>query len=161
MIYLERGSDKMFSITDFDEICEYAHMWNWAPDWHLVKQIYSAFPDSYSILTPFAYTYLEELIRSTTSEYGIPLLDREGKKNNIKVGLKLVNLAIKENSENQEYVELLEKAKKYFKYDYDDSHEENGRNKVLHGHLHPRFWSKEDFEKLIHDIAELSPFAGF
>ena len=149
MIYLERGSDKMFSITDFDEICEYAHMWNWAPDWHLVKQIYSAFPDSYSILTPFAYTYLEELIRSTTSEYGIPLLDREGKKNNIKVGLKLVNLAIKENSENQEYVELLEKAKKYFKYDYDDSHEENGRNKVLHGHLHPRFWSKEDFEKLI------------
>ena len=151
----------MFSITDFDEICEYAHMWNWAPDWHLVKQIYSAFPDSYSILTPFAYTYLEELIRSTTSEYGIPLLDREGKKNNIKVGLKLVNLAIKENSENQEYVELLEKAKKYFKYDYDDSHEENGRNKVLHGHLHPRFWSKEDFEKLIHDIAELSPFAGF
>lgn len=161
MIYLKRGSDKMFSITDFDEICEYAHMWNWAPDWHMVKQIYSAFPDSYSILTPFAYTYLEELIRSTTSEYGIPLLDREGKKNNIKVGLKLVNLAIKENSENQEYVELLEKAKKYFKYDYDDSHEENGRNKVLHGHLHPRFWSKENFEKLIHDIAELSPFAGF
>lgn len=161
MIYLERGSDKMFSITDFDEICEYAHMWNWSPDCHMVKQIYSAFPDSYSILTPFAYTYLEELIRSTTSKYGIPLLDREGKKNNIKVGLKLVNLAIKENPENQEYVELLEKAKKYFKYDYDDSHEENGRNKVLHGHLHPRFWSKEDFEKLIHDIAELSPFAGF
>lgn len=161
MIYLERGSDKMFSITDFDEICEYAHMWNWSPDWHMVKQIYSAFPDSYSILTPFAYTYLEELIRSTTSKYGIPLLDREGKKNNIKVGLKLVNFAIKENSENQEYVELLEKAKKYFKYDYDDSHEENGRNKVLNGHLHPRFWSKEDFEKLIHDIAELSPFAGF
>ena len=77
-------------------------MWNWAPDWHMVKQIYNTFPDSYSILTPFAYTYLEELIRSTTSEYGIPLLDREGKKNNIKVGLKLVNLTIKENSENQE-----------------------------------------------------------
>lgn len=151
----------MYTITDFDEIYDYAHMWSWAPDWYMVKQIYTAFPDSYSILTPFAYTYLEELIRSTTSEYGMPLLDREGKKNNIKVGLKLVNLAIKENSENQEYVELLEKAKKYFKYDYDDPHEENGRNKVLHGHLHPRFWSKEDFEKLIHDIAELSPFAGF
>lgn len=151
----------MFSLADFDEICDYAHMWNWAPDWYMVKQIYTAFPDSYSILTPFAYTYLEELIRSTTSEYGVPLLDREGKKNNIKVGLKLVNLAIKENSENQEYVELLEKAKKYFKYDYDDPHEENGRNKVLHGHLHPRFWNKEDFEKLIHDIAEMSQFAGF
>ncbi len=161
MIYLKRGSDKMFSITDFDEICEYAHMWNWAPDWHMVKQIYSAFPDSYSILTPFAYTYLEELIRSTTSEYGIPLLDREGKKNNIKVGLKLVNLAIKENPENQEYVELLEKTKKYFKYDYNDPYEGNGRNKVQHGHLHPRFWNKEDFEKLIHEIAEMSQHAGF
>lgn len=151
----------MFSTTDFDEICDYAHMWNWAPDWYMVKQIYTTFPDSYSVLTPFAYTYLEELIRSTTSEYGVPLLDREGKKNNIKVGLKLVNLAIKENSQNQEYVELLENAKKYFKYDYDDPHEENGRNKVLHGHLHPRFWGKEDFEKLIHDIAEMSHFAGF
>ena len=49
----------------------------------------------------------------------------------------------------------------YFKYDYEDPHEENGRNKVLHGHLHPRFWSKEEFEKLIHDIAEMSQFAGF
>lgn len=151
----------MFSTTDFDEICDYAHMWNWAPDWYMVKQIYTTFPDSYSVLTPFAYTYLEELIRSTTSEYGVPLLDREGKKNNIKVGLKLVNLAIKENSQNQEYVELLENAKKYFKYDYDDPHEENGRNKVLHGHLHPRLWGKEDFEKLIHDIAEMAHFAGF
>lgn len=151
----------MFSIADFDEICDYAHMWNWAPDWYMVKQIYTAFPDSYSVLTPFAYTYLEELIRSTTSEYGVPLLDREGKKNSIKVGLKLVNLAIKENSENQEYVELLEKVKKHFKYDYNDLHEENGRNKDLHGHLHPRFWSKEDFEKLILDIAEMSQFAGF
>ena len=90
----------MYTITDFDEIYDYAHMWNWSPDWYMVKQVYTAFPDSYSILTPFAYTYLEELIRSTTSEYGMPLLDREGKKNNIKVGLKLVNLAIKENSEN-------------------------------------------------------------
>lgn len=151
----------MFLIADFDEICDYAHMWNWAPNWYMVKQIYTAFPDSYSVLTPFAYTYLEELIRSTTSEYGVPLLDREGKKNSIKVGLKLVNLAIKENSENQEYVELLEKVKKHFKYDYNDPQEENGRNKVLHGHLHPRFWSKEDFEKLIHDIAEMSQFAGF
>lgn len=46
----------MFSTTDFDEICDYAHMWNWAPDWYMVKQIYTTFPDSYSVLTPFAYT---------------------------------------------------------------------------------------------------------
>lgn len=120
-----------------------------------------AFPDSYSILTPFAYTYLEELIRSTTSEYGVPLLNREGKKNNIKVGIKLVNLAIRENNENEPYVKLLEKAKKYFRYNYDDPHDENGRNTVLHGHLHPRFWDKDEFEKLIHFIAEMSPYPGF
>ena len=151
----------MSIINDFDTIYDYTHMWNWGPDWIIVKEIYSKFPDSYSVLTPFAYTYLEELIRSTTSEYGVPLLNREGKKNNIKVGIKLVNLAIRENNENEPYVKLLEKAKKYFRYDYDDPHDENGRNTVLHGHLHPRFWDKDEFEKLIHSIAEMSPYAGF
>lgn len=151
----------MSIINDFDTIYDYTHMWNWGPDWIIVKEIYSKFPDSYSVLTPFAYTYLEELIRSTTSEYGVPLLNREEKKNNIKVGIKLVNLAIRENNENEPYVKLLEKAKKYFRYDYDDPHDENGRNTVLHGHLHPRFWDKDEFEKLIHFIAEMSPYAGF
>lgn len=151
----------MSIINDFDTIYDYTHMWNWGPDWIAVKEIYSTFPDSYSVLTPFAYTYLEELIRSTTSEYGVPLLNREGKKNNIKVGIKLVNLAIRENKENEPFVKLLEKAKKYFRYDYDDPHDENGRNTVLHGHLHPRFWDKDEFEKLIHFIAEMSPYAGF
>ena len=151
----------MSIINDFDTIYDYTHMWNWGPDWIIVKEIYSQFPDSYSVLTPFAYTYLEELIRSTTSEYGVPLLNREGKKNNIKVGIKLVNLAIRENNENEPYAKLLEKAKKYFRYDYDDPHDENGRNTVLHGHLHPRFWDKDEFEKLIHFIAEMSPYAGF
>lgn len=65
---------------DIDTILDYAHMWNWAPDWYVVKVIYSHVPESYSVLTPFAYSYLEELIRSTTSEYGIPFLNRDGKK---------------------------------------------------------------------------------
>ena len=69
----------MSILKDFDEIYDHAHMWNWGPDWLIVK----------------------------------------------------------------------------------DPHEENGRNKVLHGHLHPRFWGKEDFENLIHDIAEMSQYAGF
>lgn len=151
----------MSILKDFDKIYDHAHMWNWGPDWIIAKEIYIKFPDSYSVLTPFAYTYFEELIRSTTSEYGIPILDDKGKKNNLKVGLKLVNLAITENSDKLEYIKLLEKAKTYLKYDYADPQGENGRNKVLHGHLHPRFWYKEDFEKLIHDIAEMSSFAGF
>lgn len=151
----------MSILEDFDKIFDHSHMWNWAPDWVIVKDIYINFPDSYSVLTPFAYTYFEELIRSTTSEYGIPMLDRNGKKNNLKVGIKLINLAITEISDKPEYINLLEKAKKHFKFDYDDPYEENGRNKVLHGHLHSRFWTKEDFEKLIHDIAQMSQFAGF
>lgn len=151
----------MSVFDDIDVILDYAHFWNWAPDWNVIKDIYSRIPESYSVLTPFAYSYLEELIRSTTSEYGIPFLDRNGKKNNFKVGMGLIKLAKEENADKPEYIALLDKTKKYFQYTYEDPADENGRNKVVHGHLHPRFWSKEEFEQLIHDIAELSPFAGF
>ncbi len=60
---------------------------------------------------PFAYSYLEELIRSTTSEYGIPFLDRNGKKFNFKVGMSLIKLAKEENADKPEYVALLDKSK--------------------------------------------------
>lgn len=148
-------------LKDFDRIINHAHFWNWAPDWEIVKSIYIRFPDSYSILTPFAYSYFEELIRSTTSEYGITFLNRDGKKNKFKVGMGLIKLAKDENVDKPEYIKLLNKAKKYFQYEYEDPREENGRNKVVHGHLHPRFWTKEAFEQLIHDIAEMSEYAGF
>lgn len=148
-------------MKDFDRIIDHAHFWNWAPDWEIVKSIYSKLPDSYSVLTPFVYSYFEELIRSTTSEYGMPFLNREGEKNNFKVGMGLIRLAKDENVDKPEYIKLLDKAKKYFKYEYEDPHKENGRNKVVHGHLHPRFWTKEAFEQLIHDIAEMSEYAGF
>ena len=151
----------MSVFDDFETILDYAHMWNWAPDWNVVKDIYLRIPESYSVLTPFAYSYLEELIRSTTSEYGIPILDRNGKKNNFKVGMGLIKLAKEENADKPAYIALLDKAQKYLQYTYEDPTDENGRNKVVHGHLHPRFWSQEAFEQLIHDIAELSPFAGF
>ena len=59
-----------------------------------------------------------------------------------------------------DYVEMLENIKKHFRYT-DKILDENGRNNVIHGHLHPRFWSKEAFEQLIHDIAELSKFSRF
>lgn len=151
----------MSVFDDFETILDYAHFRNWALDWNVVKDIYSRIPESYSVLTPFAYSYLEELIRSTTSEYGIPFLDRNGKKNNFKVGMGLIKLAKEENTDKPEYIASLDKMKKYFMYEYEDPADENGRNKVVHGHLHPRFWTKEEFEQLIHDIAELSPFAGF
>ena len=133
----------MSVFDDFETILDYAHFRNWAPDWNVVKDIYSRIPESYSVLTPFAYSYLEELIRSTTSEYGIPFLDRNGKKNNFKVGMGLIKLAKEENTDKPEYIASLDKMKKYFMYEYEDPADENGRNKVVHGHLHPRFWTKE------------------
>ena len=92
----------MSVFDDFETILDYAHMWNWAPDWNVVKDIYLRIPESYSVLTPFAYSYLEELIRSTTSEYGIPILDRNGKKNNFKVGI-----SVRPNTNIEEIYEFL------------------------------------------------------
>ena len=110
---------------DFNQIIDYAHFWNWAPDWGEVQRIYEKFPDSFSVLTPFA-----------------------------------ISLAIAENQNNQEYVKVLEETKKYFKY-VKVNNDENGRNRVMHGFVHPRFWSKENFEQLIHHIAVLSPYSKF
>lgn len=145
---------------DFNEILEYAHWRNWAPDIVLMKEIYRQFDDSYSILTPFAYCYLEELIRTTTSEYGRELLDKNGNPKKRKLGISLINLAQEENKDNIEYVELLQEIKDYFKTSTPlDSG--NNRNSVNHGYMHSAFWTKESFEKLIHDIARLSKYSNF
>jgi hypothetical protein len=145
---------------DFEEILDYAHMWNWVPDWVVVQNVYHHFPESYSVLTPFAYTYLEEMIRTTTPEYGAPLYDRSGIQVSVKRGAALIDLAIRENKENAEYVKLLQQMKSYYKPTPGDP-TTNNRNQVLHGHLHPKFWSKENFELLIHDIATLSKYSKF
>lgn len=145
---------------DFNEILAYAHWRNWAPDIVLMKEIYRQFDDSYSILTPFAYCYLEELIRTTTSEYGRELLDKNGNPKKRKLGISLINLAQEENKDNIEYVELLQEIKDYFKTSTPlDSG--NNRNSVNHGYMHSAFWIKESFEKLIHDIARLSKYSNF
>ena len=151
---------KMSLQKDFEEIVKYAHFWNWCPDWNVLIDIYEKFDNSYSVLTPFAYAYLEELIRSTTSEYGKEIFDKEGKPKYRKVGLKLVELAIKENNENTTYLNLLKIARKYFEPSNPIQRGEN-RNNVGHGYMHPRFWDKETFEKLIHFIAKISKFSKF
>ena len=117
----------MSVFDDFDLILDYAHMWNWAPDWYLAQSIYKKFPESYSILTPFAYSYLEEMIRTTTSDYELPLFDRDKQPVKVSVGMALIALAIKENQNNPDYVALLEQAKRHFKYTQ-ISIDENGRN---------------------------------
>lgn len=147
--------------NDFTEIMNHAHFWNWLPDWGVVQKVYQAFPDSYSVLTPFAYAYLEELIRSTTSEYGIEILDESGKPKKRKVGIGLIKLAIEENKiSNSELVSLLEKMQSYYMLSQPTDSGGN-RNSVAHGYMHPRFWNKDSFENLIHDISLISKHAGF
>lgn len=144
----------------FKEIMDYAHFWNWLPDWGVAQKVYQTVPNSFSVLTPFAYSYLEELIRSTTSEYGIEILDDSGQPKRRKVGKALINLAISENSSNLDYVALLEKTKGYFSTSNPIDKGDN-RNNVVHGYMHPRFWDKESFERLLHDIAKLSKYSKF
>ncbi len=147
--------------NDFTEIMNFAHFWNWVPDWDVVQKVYQVFPEAYSVLTPFAYAYLEELIRSTTSEYGIEIYDESGKPKKRKVGLGLINLAIEENkSKNLELVSLLKKMKPYYASSQPIDRGDN-RNSVTHGYMHSRFWDKSSFENLIHDIALISKHAGF
>ena len=147
---------------DFGEIERYAHMWNWLPDWDIVKSIYDTFPDSYSVLTPFAYTYLEELIRSTTSQYGIIPIDKNGNRlSKRKTDEALVNLAISENRDKVEYVKLLKMINKKYYKSASELDRGNNRHSTTHGFMHPRFWTKESFEELIHDIAELSKYGMF
>lgn len=139
----------------FNEIINHSHFWNWCPDIVLTKKIYKQFPDSYAILTPFMYSLLEEIIRSTTSEYGRQL---NGERKS--VGMKLIDLAINENRNNEEYLNCLNEIEVYFKYS-SMSDEGDNRNSVVHGYLHSRFWSQESFEQLLIDISRISKFSGF
>lgn len=146
--------------NEFEEIMQYAHYWNWLPDWNIVKKIYIEFPDSYSVLLPFAYSYLEEVIRSTTSEYGREIIDESGSERTRKTGINLINMAINQNRDKIDYVSTLKELKEYFiKSKAVDKG--NNRNNVVHGYMHPRFWDKETFEKLICDIAKISKFSEF
>ena len=150
----------MSANEDFYEIMQYAHYWNWLPDWGVVQEIYNSMPNSFSILTPFVYSYLEEMIRSTTSEYGIEIRDASGNPKNRKVGLGLIKLAIDENGDKQDYCALLEKIKEYYSFSSCTDVGDN-RNSVVHGYMHPRYWSKESFEQLLHDTATLSKYSRF
>lgn len=74
--------------------------------------------------------------------------------------MSLINLAISENVSNLDYVALLEKTKVYFSTSEPIERGDN-RNNVVHGYMHPRFWDKETFERLLHDIAILSKYSRF
>jgi hypothetical protein len=146
---------------DIEQIMESAHYWNWLPDWAIVQEVYRAFPDSYSVLTPFAYAYLEELIRSMTTEYRLGGFDESGNPRKYSAGKRLIELAIGENkTDNPGLVRLLEQVMIHFATSQPNDKGEN-RNSVVHGYMHSRFWDKNSFETVVHDIALLSKHAGF
>jgi hypothetical protein len=147
---------------DIQTILDYSHFWNWAPDWAVVRDIYASFPESYSVLTPFAYTYLEELVRSRTTSYGMSNpTDRRGNIRGHSTGQTLFNLAKRENADDAAFVTLVgELYEKYYGSSGEFDRGDN-RNSTMHGYMHPRYWTKESFEDLIHDIARLSPYSGF
>ena len=149
------------SIWDnFDEIIDYAHFRNWAPDWVVAKDIYRSFPNSFSVLTPFAYTYLEELIRSRTSEYGCEIVDSSGNEIRRRVGKNLIKLAREENQKDHEFLSALDIVERYFSQSSSKDRGTN-RNSTVHGYMHAGLWYKESFEKLISDIVSISKHAGF
>ena len=145
---------------EFDEIINYAHFWNWAPDWNEVKEIQRQFPNSFSVLTPFAYSYLEELIRSRTSEYGCELIDSDGNEVFRRTGIGLLKLARQENADDTAFLAGLDNVEKYFSRStaFDRG---NNRNSTVHGYMHAGLWRKDSFENLISDIAAISKHAGF
>ena len=75
--------------------------------------------------------------------------------------MSIINLAINENKEKKsDFVELLEEIKRYY-YNSRVTDEGDNRHSVAHGYMHPRFWTKESFEKLIFDIAKIAKYSGF
>jgi len=151
----------MSIVRDIDKIIQHSHFWNWGQDWNIVKNIYKRFPESHSVLTPFAYAYMEELIRSMTSEYGRININEDGNPESKNVGYRLVKLAIDENKEfRPELASILEQVLRHYKASLPSDRGEN-RNSVVHGLMHSRFWDEESFETLIHEVALLSEYAGF
>ncbi len=141
---------------DFDILIDNSHAFNWCPDLIIARDIYFYDKRTCSILTPFMYAYLEEIIRSTTTEYGRALVGNTCRK----VGMSLIKFAKDQNIENKKYVIELNRIQKYFQQSTAID-EENNRNSTVHGYMHPRFWTEEAFELLIHDIARMSKYAKF
>ncbi|MFM9745295.1 hypothetical protein ACKI2C_47915, partial [Streptomyces brasiliscabiei] len=121
----------------------------------MARDLFTHDSDVYVILFPFMYTVLEDVIRSSTDNYG--QLKSGENNDDKKVGNGLIKFAI-ENSVDDEQRHLLEEIKKkyYGKFDLDLSG--GNRNNVLHGVVPPYYWTKEDFQDLMKNIAAISRY---
>lgn len=128
---------------------------DWQCDLEQAFKIYDKFPDSYSVLIPFFFSYMEELIRSLTSNYHMQIYEDDKEY----VGMPLVEKAIKKNSDNNKLIQLLKEIKKYYEKSSILNKTYN-RNGIVHGYVHPDNWTKETFEQLIKDINDLQFFCS-
>ncbi|AHN70236.1 hypothetical protein [Lactiplantibacillus plantarum] len=147
--------DRQEVLKYFSEIEYAAHTQNWLNDIRMARDLFTHDSDVYVILFPFMYTVLEDVIRSSTDNYG--QLKSGENNDDKKVGNGLIKFAI-ENSVDDEQRHLLEEIKKkyYGKFDLDLSG--GNRNNVLHGVVPPYYWTKEDFQDLMKNIAAISRY---
>ena len=128
---------------------------DWQCDLEQAFKIYDKFPDSYSVLIPFFFSYMEELIRSLTSNYHMQIYEDDKEY----VGMPLVEKAIEKNSDNNKLIQLLKEIKKYYEKSsiFNKTYNRNG---IVHGYVHPDNWTKETFKQLIKDINDLQFFCS-
>ena len=152
----------------FNEIQQYAHFRNWAPDIGVLISVYQKEPLSFSILIPFLFSYLEEVIRSMTSGYTFDTRLNENDEIFYKTGKALIETAKEEcanksniTEQEKQYVcnKLQEIKERYYQKSTLTNY--NNRNSIMHGPLPPRFWTEDLFVQLIKDIASLSKYSGF
>jgi len=128
---------------------------DWQYDLEQAFKIYDKFPDSYSVLIPFFFSYMEELIRSLTPNYHMQIYEDDKEE----VGMPLVEKAIEKNSDNNKLIQLLKEIKKYYEKSsiFNKTYNRNG---IVHGYVHPDNWTKETFKQLIKDINDLQFFCS-
>ncbi|ACT63408.1 hypothetical protein [Lactiplantibacillus plantarum] len=101
--------DRQEVLKYFSEIEYAAHTQNWLNDIRMARDLFTHDSDVYVILFPFMYTVLEDVIRSSTDNYG--QLKSGENNDDKKVGNGLIKFAI-ENSVDDEQRHLLEEIKK-------------------------------------------------
>ena len=149
--------NKNETLHDFDILLADTHVGNWSKSLRIAKSVYKNIEDAQYILMPFMYTYLEESVRSMTTEYGAL---NGSEKSSKRIGGGLVDLAISE-SDDSEQQKLLRSIKQQYFRRFDGLMGGGNRNNVDHGVVPANDWSNEEFQKLVHDVAALTPYTDF
>ena len=58
----------MSVFEDIDQIIDYAHFWNWAPDWNVVKEIYQKYQSFPTAMQGLGYKEVVEYLEGKISK---------------------------------------------------------------------------------------------